>query len=376
MAGVRVTESGDRRITEAGDVRIIEEPPKNEGCVRMAFVPFDDKAVFRTQAQGLPNLSIVTFMWRVFYDAFLLPIELGGGVHFATPFSIAKSSPFTSDARYIVCFSNQVSNPPVWALGNNGDDALASDVVQIGKFYTQCYQRFPIGGGLFRNLFYYDITDVASLSKVIVKDGPAFPAYESDHVMMFGSVPYTDQEGLNGRMCGILASETLWTQPEIIKQATNFFPKIPKPFWGVWPLLNHNDLSDYSGNGRHLTAQNTLSTALGPELPNTAAPIQPFNTGTDSFIRPVTGNKLKVTLPRLNWPSGQVVVLANEYTFNGTDFFFLNAMTCDGGQLPPGRNGEPEQSTVEMALPAGAIEVKTTLIRQQPLTTGVEVETF
>ena len=374
MAGVRVTESGDRRITEAGDVRIIEEPPKNEGCVRFAFTPFDDKAVFRTQAQGLPNLSVVTFMWRVLYDAFLLPIELGGGVHFATPFSIAKSSSFTSHARYVVCFSNQINNPPVWALGNNGDDALAADTDQTGKFYTQCHQRFPIGGGLFRNLFYYDITDVASLSKVIVKDGPAFPAYESDHVMMFGSVPYTDQEGLNGRMCGILVSETLWTQPEIIKQSKSFFPNINRPFWAVLPLLSHNDLNDYSGNNRTHSAQNTLSTAVGPELPNTAAPIQPFSAGTDSFFRPVTGNRVKVTLPRINWPSGQAVTLTNLYTVNGTDFIFLNAITCDGGQLPVGRNGEPVQSSVETPLPPGAIELKTTITRHQPLTTGIEVE--
>ena len=376
MAGVRVTESGDRRITEAGDVRIIEEPPKNEGCVRFAFVPFDDKAVFRTQAQGLPNLNVFTLMKRVFYDAFLLPIELGGGVHFATTFSIAKSL-FTSDARYVVCFSNQINNPPVWALGNNGDDALASDVVQIGKFYTQCYQRFPIGGGLFRNLFYYDITDVASLSKVIVKDGPAFPPYESDHVMMFGSVPYTDQEGLNGRMCGILPSETLWTQPEIIQQAKSFFPNINRPFWAVWPLFNHNDLNDYSGNGRHLTAQNVLSTAVGPVLPNAASQIQPFTAGTNIFTKAVSGTRASVSASRFSWPSGQVMTLTNEYTTDGTNFLPLSAITCDGGNLATGRNGEARLfSQVEASIPVGAQEVRTTMVTSQAITTGIEVEAF
>ena len=363
-------ESGDRLITETNDLLVIEEPPKNEGCVRFAFVPFDDKAVFRTQAQGLPNLSVVTFMWRVYYDSFTLG---GGGVHFATPFVIARTT-FTGNAEYVVCFSNQINDPPRWALGNDGIDTLAVDTVQVGRWYTQCFQRFSIGGGLFRNLFYYDITDVASLSKVIIQDGPAFPAYSLDHRLMFGSVPYTDQEGLNGRMCGIIVSETLWTQPEIIKQSKSFFPNINRPFWAVLPLLSHNDLNDYSGNNRTHSAQNTLSTAVGPELPNTAAPIQPFSAGTDSFFRPITGNRVKVTLPRINWPSGQAVTLTNLYTVNGTDFIFLNAITCDGGQLPVGRNGEPVQSSVETPLPPGAIELKTTITRHQPLTTGIEVE--
>lgn len=365
MAGVRFEDIIGKVLLEDDSFLLLEDPPKNEGAVRLAFLPFDDKALFWTT---LPNPTTLTILWQAYVENY---IGQDLNVHFGTCFVIAPTA-FTGGPDYVVAFHNQINNPPRWAVGNDGLDTLAVHTVELGRWYSQCFQRWESSPGVWTNRFWYDV----AANQFVDQLGPAFPAY-TDHRLMFGSVPYTQQEGLNGRMRAISVSESLWTLAEIQKYFIGPVPKINRSFWAYVPGRSHTDTLDYSGNNRHPSVQNVITTAQGPVLPNTALPSEARAVGSTVFRVPVSpGSRAKVSLSRELWPSGQAVTLTNEYTTDGQNFNFLSEVSSNGGPFL-GRNGVRRLYTdIETEVPPGTVEIQGTLTAHQTLTTGVDVEVF
>lgn len=75
---------------------------------------------------------------------------------------------------------------------------------------------------------------------------------------------------------GLITASKLYTTTLTLAQIENewrqFLPASTTNLWGWWPLLSHTDLSDYSGNGRPLTANGTLTTEDGPPIAWSASP--------------------------------------------------------------------------------------------------------
>lgn len=75
-------------------------------------------------------------------------------------------------------------------------------------------------------------------------------------------------EWLNGRIAAVKCwSGGALTTAEIEQERLSYMPVRTANLYGVWPMLVHTDLVDYSSNGRSLTAAGTLATEDGPPIP-------------------------------------------------------------------------------------------------------------
>ena len=75
-----------------------------------------------------------------------------------------------------------------------------------------------------------------------------------------------------GRITGVKLYTSVLTLAQIEAEWRQFLPASTTNLWGWWPLLSHTDLSDYSGNGRSLTANGTLTTEAEPPIAWSASP--------------------------------------------------------------------------------------------------------
>jgi hypothetical protein len=82
--------------------------------------------------------------------------------------------------------------------------------------------------------------------------------------MTIGRWP-TDAAGFDGRMTGIRAYTAALTLDEIKKELSTL-RSAHSSMWGCWPLIQVDDLIDYSGNGRALVISGTQATGDGPPV--------------------------------------------------------------------------------------------------------------
>lgn len=82
-----------------------------------------------------------------------------------------------------------------------------------------------------------------------------------------GRAPSDASEWFDGRIAYVRAWPSVLTQAQIEAEWASATPVITSGLWADWPLETAADLTDRSGNGRHLTAGSTaVTTEDGPPL--------------------------------------------------------------------------------------------------------------
>lgn len=82
-----------------------------------------------------------------------------------------------------------------------------------------------------------------------------------------GRAPADFNEWFDGRMAYVRAWPSVLTQAQIEAEWLSMAPIVTSGLWADWPLEVATDLTDHSGNGRHLAAGTTaVTTEEGPPL--------------------------------------------------------------------------------------------------------------
>jgi hypothetical protein len=69
----------------------------------------------------------------------------------------------------------------------------------------------------------------------------------------------------NGRIARVRVWSAALTQAQVVAEWASTTPVVTSGLWADWPLASASDLTDHSGNGRHLTAGSTaVTTEAGP----------------------------------------------------------------------------------------------------------------
>jgi hypothetical protein len=115
-----------------------------------------------------------------------------------------------------------------------------------------------------------------------------------DGITLGGRSSSDSSEPFNGRLAYVRIWTTELTQTQIEAEWASATPVITSGLWASWPLTDSTDLTDHSGNGRHLTAGTTaVSTEADPPLSGsvtgTAAGAFGALTGTATGVRKVIG---------------------------------------------------------------------------------------
>ncbi|MFD8075810.1 LamG-like jellyroll fold domain-containing protein [Streptomyces sp. NPDC059718] len=116
----------------------------------------------------------------------------------------------------------------------------------------------------------------------------------ADGITLGGRSAVDSGEWFNGRLAYVRVWTAELNQTQIEAEWASTAPVRTSNLWADWPLTNAADLTDHSGNGRHLTAGSTaVSTEADPPLAGsvsgTAAGTFGGLTGTAAGTRRVTG---------------------------------------------------------------------------------------
>lgn len=179
---------------------------------------------------------------------------------FQSPFCVAfdNGGGFNASARYLVMADGSGAFSHNFMMSNDGDDTYANGgtagpgfAPEAGRWYRMGLVLFDLGGGSKEHRFYYDLPDTA---KVITRSVINQSAWDALTYLVFGSVPYTDFEGINGLMANVKVFDTVLTPAQLIEEsATSALVNsgLSGNLWGRWPLVS--DGNDVSGNGRHVS---------------------------------------------------------------------------------------------------------------------------
>lgn len=86
-------------------------------------------------------------------------------------------------------------------------------------------------------------------------------------ITLGGRDPFDTAEWWNGRVAHVRVWDGILSQAQIEAEWASPTPVITSGLWADWPLETADDLTDHSGNGRHLSAgSTTASTEDGPPL--------------------------------------------------------------------------------------------------------------
>lgn len=92
-------------------------------------------------------------------------------------------------------------------------------------------------------------------------------------ITLGGRGPADAAEWWNGRLAHVRLWAVELTLAQIEAEWASPTPVVTGGLWADWPLSTAADLTDHSGNGRHLTAGSTaVTTEDGPPLPTTTRP--------------------------------------------------------------------------------------------------------
>lgn len=104
-----------------------------------------------------------------------------------------------------------------------------------------------------------------------------------------GRSPVDGSEWFNGRLAYWRVWSAVLSQAEIEAEWASAVPIRTANLWADWPLETHTDLTDHSGNGRHLVAGSTATTTEdGPSL---TADITGTATGAGGGTGAATGTR-------------------------------------------------------------------------------------
>lgn len=102
-----------------------------------------------------------------------------------------------------------------------------------------------------------------------------------------GRSPVDGSEWFNGRLAYWRVWTAVLSQAEIEAEWASTIPVRTANLWADWPLETHTDLTDHSGNGRHLSAGSTATTTEdGPPL---AVDVTGTATGSGGGVGAATG---------------------------------------------------------------------------------------
>lgn len=100
-----------------------------------------------------------------------------------------------------------------------------------------------------------------------VDTGTVSGAASPTAIALGGRAVSDSSEWLNGRLAHVRVWDTELAQSEIEAEWASATPVHTADLWADWPLATHADLTDHSGNGRHLSAGSTSTTTEdGPPL--------------------------------------------------------------------------------------------------------------
>jgi hypothetical protein len=135
---------------------------------------------------------------------------------------------------------------------------------------------------------------VATPGGVTEVDGGTVGGAASPTGLTFGARAHNDgDEPLNGRLAYWRLWSAVLTQTQVEAEWLSTTPVVTANLWADWPLSSAADLTDHSGNGRHLSAGSTAVTTedgppLAAEVTGTAQATFGALTGTATGVRSVT----------------------------------------------------------------------------------------
>lgn len=93
-----------------------------------------------------------------------------------------------------------------------------------------------------------------------------------------GRSPGDGAEWFNGRLAYVRLWSSVFSQPQIEAEWASTTPVVTAGLWADWPLAVAADLTDHSGNGRHLVAGATpVTTEDGPSIGVTGLPVRHYD---------------------------------------------------------------------------------------------------
>lgn len=121
------------------------------------------------------------------------------------------------------------------------------------------WYRYAVTGSAALDTLYlaHDLAGATSVVTGAVSSGGA----ANPNQISFGGRSVLDvTEGLNGNLAYPKLYGAVLTQAQIEAEWLSTTPLITANLAGFWPLTTHTDLTDHSGNGRHLSAGGTAPT--------------------------------------------------------------------------------------------------------------------
>ena len=202
------------------------------------------RTIGNAQAFPAEEFSVV---WAVYH-------HIRTTTQYQTYFVVADDIGFTGANEYCVAFAGIAAIDLHFAIGSQGADTYhASAQPAIGQWYYQVFRRRKRAVNDYEQLYYPNLPDE---SIVISKDMPAAITFTGTTSVNFGSVPYINNEGIDGSMSNMWIFNGALPIPLLAQQARTrtLLPSIPRDrVWGNWPCDTQDRLLDVSGYGRHLS---------------------------------------------------------------------------------------------------------------------------
>lgn len=179
---------------------------------------------------------------------------------FQTPIAVGYGHTFDLAQRYIVGFDGSCAISCNWAIGNDGADVYATEAPSTGVWYCQVLRRRNAGGGTWEERYYPKANlDSAYYAE---KNTTNNNAWSSGTWIVFGAVPWTNFEGMDGSIENAWLFDTSVSVTTAVSQcesSTLVDGALSGNVFAHWPMVS--DGNDTSGNGRHLSLVGTGSEA-------------------------------------------------------------------------------------------------------------------
>lgn len=186
-----------------------------------------------------------TILWRMRY-------RVDRPNLFQTPFAVGFGHGFDIAQRYIVGFDGSGAVSHNWAIGDDGSDTYGADAPEIGRIYCQAIRRDDLGTGTYKQEFFYDL--LTDTTKIARQDTTKNNAWSPSTWIVWGAVPWTDFEGMDGWIENAWIFDTALTVSQMVNQCTSGTladGTLSGNVFAHWPMVS--DGNDTSGNGRHLS---------------------------------------------------------------------------------------------------------------------------
>lgn len=171
---------------------------------------------------------------------------------FQTPIAVGYGHTFDLGQRYIVGFDGSCAISCNWAIGDDGSDTYATQAPSTGVWYCQILRRRSAGGGIYEQRYYpkANLDSTYYAEQNTTKNN----AWSSANYIVFGAVPWIDNEGMDGAIENAWlfnTSVSIATAVSQCESSTLVDGALSGNVFAHWPMVS--DGNDTSGNGRHLS---------------------------------------------------------------------------------------------------------------------------